>query len=118
MTQRSLVVNPAAPRGAVSEDSTLGDIYTLEWAIGKSVIKDFDVGLTGYYQQQVTRTEGLIFNGPTWDGGKVQVAGIGPEIEATIPDWGLTASLRYAYEFTAMDHFQGNLINFTVTKSF
>ena len=128
MAQYSSLVNvpvsPSAPQGTVSEDTTLGDIYTLEWAISKSVIKDVDVGLSGYYQQQVTgnggpaSTEGALFGGPTWHGGNVQVAGVGPEIEATIPDWGLTASLRYAYEFTAMDHFQGNLINFTVTKSF
>ena len=128
MAQYSSLVNvpvsPSAPQRTVSEETTLGDIYTLEWAVSKSVIKDVDVGLTGYYQQQVTgnggpaRTEGQNPNGPTWHGGNVQVAGIGPEIEATIPDWGLTASLRYAYEFTAMDHFQGNLINFTVTKSF
>jgi hypothetical protein len=117
-------VSPSAPQGTVLEDTTLGDIYTLEWAVSKSVIKDVDVGLTGYYQQQGTgnggpaRTEGQNPNGPTWHGGNVQVAGIGPEIEATIPDWGLTASLRYAYEFTAMDHFQGNQINLTVTMSF
>lgn len=128
MAQYSSLVNvPAslsAPQGTVSEDTTLGDIYTLEWAISKSVIKDFDLGLTGYFQQQVTgnggpaSTEGSPPNGPTWHGGNVQVAGIGPEIRATIPDWGLTASLRYAYEFTAMDHFQGNLVNFNVTKAF
>jgi hypothetical protein len=108
----------ATPSGVGSLDTTLGDIDTLEWAISKTILKSLDVGLTGYYQQQVTGTEGPTPNGPTWEGERIHVAGIGPEIDATVPSWGLTVALRYAYEFSALDHPQGHLINLTLTKSF
>ena len=110
-------VSPAHPFGADLEDTTLGDIYTLEWAISKT-IKNVDVGLTGYYQQQVTDTQGPTPNGPTYQSERIHVAGIGPEVGITLPKWGVSASLRYAYEFSAMDHPQGNLINLTIKKSF
>jgi hypothetical protein len=106
------------PSGVASLDTTLGDIYTLEWAVSKTIVKGIDVGVTGYYQQQVTDTEGPTFNGPTWKKEKIHVAGIGPEIRGTYAKWGLSGSLRYAYEFSAMDHPQGNLITLTITKSF
>jgi len=106
------------PSGVASLDTTLGDIYTLEWAVSKTVVRGVDVGLAGYYQQQVTATEGPTPNGPTWQNERIHVAGIGPEVGVTLPKWGLSASLRYAYEFSAMDHPQGHLINLTVTKSF
>ena len=111
-------VSPSHPFGIASEDTTLGDIYTLEWAVSKTILKGVDVGITGYYQQQVTDTEGPTFNGPTWKNERIHVAGIGPEIKGEYAKWGLSGSLRYAYEFFAMDHPQGNLITLTITKSF
>ena len=101
----------------VSIGTTLGNIYTLEWALSKS-FKIFDVGLTGYYQQQVTDTEGPTVYGPTWLNEHIHVAGIGPEIGCSKLPWGLSGSFRYAYEFSAMDHPQGHLINLTIKKSF
>jgi hypothetical protein len=106
------------PQNVASLSTTLGNIYTLEWAVSKTVVKGMDVGLTGYYQQQVTATEGPTVYGPTFLSERVHVAGIGPEVKVDFPKWGLAASLRYDYEFTAMDHPQGNLITLTVTKSF
>jgi hypothetical protein len=115
-----IAVPPSAsnPSGVASEDTTLGDIYTLEWAVSKNITENWDVGLTGYYQQQVNSTTGPAPNGPTWRNERIQVAGIGPEIGYTIPKWSLSASLRYAYEFTAQDHLQGNLVSLTLTKTF
>ena len=110
-------VSPAHPLGITSIGTTLGDINTLEWAVSKS-IRNFDLGVTGYYQQQVTATQGPMFNGPTYGNEWIHVAGIGPEIQYAYAPWGLSASLRYAYEFTAMDHTQGHLINLTFSKSF
>jgi hypothetical protein len=81
-------------------------------------IKNMDFGLTGYYQQQVAPTEGPTVFGPTWQGERIHVAGIGPEIKGTYAKWGLSGSLRYAYEFSAMDHPQGHQINLTITKMF
>ena len=63
-----------------------------------------DVGISGYYQQQVTDTEGPAPNGPTYKNEHIHVAGIGPEIKGAYAKWGLSGSLRYAYEFSAMDH--------------
>jgi hypothetical protein len=110
-------VSQSHPLGIVSVDTTLGDIDTLEWAVSKS-IRNFDLGITGYYQQQVTATQGPTFFGPTYGNEWIHVAGVGPEIQYAYAPWGLSASLRYAYEFTAMDHTQGQLINLTFSKSF
>jgi len=111
-------VSPAHPLGEASEDTALGDIDTLEWGISKTVTKGCDMGITGYYQQQVTATTGPELNGPTWSNERIHVAGIGPEIKVASEKWGLSGSLRYAYEFSAMDHPQGNLVNLTLVKSF
>ena len=118
MAQYSDLYASATPPYVASLDTTLGNIYTLEWAVSKTIVNGVDVGLTGYYQQQITDTEGPTWYGPTYFSERVHVAGIGPEIEVACPKWGLVGSLRYAYEFSAMDHPQGHLINLTVTKSF
>jgi hypothetical protein len=110
-------VSASAPLGVGSVGTTLGNIYTLEWSASKT-IKNVNLGLTGYYQQQVTDTQGPTFNGPTWAGERIHVAGIGPEIGLSLPNSGWSASLRYAYEFSAMDHPQGNLITLAIKKSF
>jgi hypothetical protein len=106
------------PGGVASLSTTLGDIYTLEWAISKTVVPGVDVGVTGYYQQQVTATDGPTWWGPTYFDERVHVVGIGPEISVNIPKWNLSASLRYAYEITAMDHPLGNQATLTITKGF
>jgi hypothetical protein len=111
-------VSPSHPSGTASQDTTLGNIYTLEWAISKTVMDGLDVGITGYYQQQVTDTSGPAPNGPTYRNEKIHIAGIGPEIRAECAKWRISGSLRYAYEFSAMDHPQGHLITLTLTKSF
>jgi hypothetical protein len=116
-TEVEATISPLPLLGEASANTTLGDIYTLEWAVSKS-IKSFDSGLTGYYQQQVTATQGPAFAGPTWEGERIRIAGIGPEVQYTYEPWGLAASLRYDYEFAAMDHPEGHLINFTLSKSF
>ena len=118
MDQYSDLYIEPTPSGIERLGTSLGDIYTLEWAVSKTVVKGVDVGVTGYYQQQVTPTTGPIWWGPTYPGERVQVAGIGPEISVDIPQWDATVSLRYAYEFSALDHPQGNLITLTITKRF
>jgi len=118
MAQYSDKYVAASPPYVTTLDTTLGDIYTLEWAISKSIKKNVDLGLTGYYQQQVTDTQGPTWFGPTYNSEKIHVAGIGPEIKLASEKWGLSGSLRYAYEFSALDHPQGNLITLTLLKSF
>jgi hypothetical protein len=97
----------------VRRDTTPGDDYTLEWALSKTIRKNVDVGITGYYQQQMTDTQG-----PTFMDARFHVAGIGPEVVVAFPKLGLDASLRYAYEFASKDHPQGHLTTLSLTKSF
>lgn len=118
MAQYSDLYSTSTPPYYASRSTTPGETYTLEWAISRTLFDYLDAGLTGYYQQQVTATEGPTWWGPTFMMERSHVAGIGPEISATCPEWGLTGSLRYAYEFSAMDHPQGQAIHLTVTKTF
>jgi hypothetical protein len=89
---------------------TPGDAYTLEWGISKSVCKESDLGVVGYYQQQVTgNSNKLPLN---------RVAAIGPEVSAMFPKQMLFISLRYNYEFMAEERAQGNAVTLTLTKRF
>jgi len=89
---------------------THGDVYTLEWGVSKSVCKEADLGVVGYYQQQVTGNS---------DGSSLsRVAAIGPEISAVFPKQMFFVSLRYNYEFMAENRSQGNTIALTLTKRF
>jgi hypothetical protein len=87
--------------------------YTLEWGVSKTILDHTDVGIFGYYQKQFS--DGNPAFNPFSDS---EVAGIGPEISATIPRWNLTASVRYAYEFTAYHRPEGHTVNLTLTKKF
>jgi len=90
-----------------------GQVYTVEWGFSKSLRKTIDVGIIGYYQQQVTKDFGA--TATTKLDRKV---GIGPEISAIWPKLGLITSLRYAYEFAAVERPEGHLVTLTLTKRF
>ena len=94
---------------------TPGQVYTLEAGIGKTVIKNLDVGVIGYYQQQTTTDSGAKAGLDTLLDRKF---GVGPEVSGFCPALGIFASLRYAYEFEARDRPQGQLIELTLTKRF
>ncbi len=91
-------------------DITYGDAYTLEWGVSKSVCKEADLGVVGYYQQQVTGDS----NGQPLN----RVAAVGPEVSMMFPKQMLFVSLRYNYEFMAYSRAQGNEITLTLTKRF
>jgi hypothetical protein len=82
-----------------------GDAYTLEWGVSKSVCKEADLGVVGYYQQQVT-------------GASDRVAAVGPEVTVAFPKQMFFVSLRYNYEFMAENRAQGNAVALTLTKRF
>jgi hypothetical protein len=89
---------------------TPGDAYTLEWGVSKSVCKAADLGVVGYYQQQVTANSNkLPLN---------RVAAIGPEVSCMFPKQMFFVSLRYNYEFMAESRAQGSAITLTLTKRF
>ena len=89
---------------------TPGDAYTLEWGISKSVCKEADLGVVGYYQQQVT--------GNSDKSPLNRVAAIGPEVSCMFPKQMFFVSLRYNFEFMAESRAEGNAITLTLTKRF
>jgi len=93
--------------------NTPGQVYTLEAGVSKTVIKNLDLGVIGYYQQQTTTD-----SGPSADPMLDRKFGVGPEISGFCPKLGIFASLRYAYEFGARDRPEGHLFTLTLTKRF
>lgn len=90
-----------------------GDVYTLEWALSKSLSPTLDVGLIGYWQEQTTDDSGLLAT-PRQD----RKLAIGAEVSGLCPAIGMLASLRYAYEFEAVERPEGHLLTLTLTKRF
>ena len=87
-----------------------GQAYTLEWGISKTVEKVIDLGVVGYYQQQVNPNSGA-----SWSS-RSRVAAIGPEVSVAFPKQMLFISFRYDYEFMAESRAQGHTFALTLTK--
>lgn len=85
-------------------------VYSLEWGLSRTVSKNTDLGLVGYFQKQFVEA------GYTPEG--ASVAGVGPELRTEIPRWDLTASLRCICEFLADNRPQGYTVALTLTKRF
>ena len=92
---------------------TPGQAYTLEWGASKTVAKVVDLGVVGYFQQQVTTDSGA--NAST---DRDRVVAVGPEINMAFPKQMLFASFRYDYEFWAQSRAQGHTFTLTLTKRF
>jgi hypothetical protein len=95
---------------------TYGDAYTLEWGVSKSVCKEADLGIVGYYQRQLTGNSGAPSTPPV--SGLNRVAAVGPEATMAFPKQMVFVSLRYNYEFMAHSRAQGNNVTLTLTKRF
>jgi hypothetical protein len=95
-------------------DNRAGQVYTMEWGVSKTFEKVYDVGVVGYYQQQVTSTiiEGV---GPIH---RSQVAAVGPEVSVAFPKPMVLLSFRYLFEFTSESRAQGRTACLTLTKRF
>ena len=87
-----------------------GQAYTLEWGISKTVEKVIDLGVVGYYQQQVNPNSGA-----SWSS-RSRVAAVGPEVSVAFPKQMLFISFRYDYEFMAESRAQGHTFALTLTK--
>jgi hypothetical protein len=92
---------------------TPGNMATLEWGVSKNFSHFIDVGLVGYYQQQITEDDGK--NAAT---ALSHVVGVGPEVNVFWQKIGLFSSLRYVYEADSRDRPQGHTITLTLTKIF
>jgi len=90
-----------------------GQVFTTEWGLSKSLRPGLDVGFTGYYQQQTTKD-----SGPAATTKLDRKIGVGPEVSAFWPKLGMFTSIRYAYEFAAVERPEGQLVTFTLTKPF
>jgi hypothetical protein len=97
-------------------DWTPGNAFTLEWGGSYAVSKTVDLGVVGYYQQQITTDDGTppSYTQPVKD----KVVGIGPEIVMFCPKFGLFTSIRYNYEVLAEGRAQGHTVALTFTKRF
>ncbi len=96
-------------------DITTGQNFTVEWGIAKTLNKTIDVGVIGYYRQQVTDDSG----NTTYDTSQHQrVVGVGPEVAVAFPEQMFFVSLRYAREFAADLRPEGNNFILTLTKRF
>ncbi|MBF0119924.1 MAG: transporter [Desulfobacterales bacterium] len=95
-----------------------GDDFHFEWGIGKTIPSNiiWDFGLAGYCHWQVTDDTG---NDVVWDKNiHDSVYGIGPEIDAVIPNLKLQIALRSVFEFNAKDRSEGNIFTFAFSKIF
>jgi hypothetical protein len=90
---------------------TPGQYYTIEYALGKSLSKTFEIGAVGYYQAQVNRASGLFASQA-----KDSVTALGPEITFVCPKLGVSTSIRYLREMGESNRPQGNVLNLTFTK--
>jgi len=91
---------------------TPGEAYTFEWGVSKTVAKVVDLGVVGYYQQQVFSNSGAPSSS------RNRVAAVGPEISVAFPKKMFFATLRYNYEFMAENRAQGETFALTLTKRF
>ena len=94
---------------------TPGNMYSLEWGVSKSVAEGVDVGVVGYWQQEVTEDSG---SGTPAATALSHVVGVGPEVSVLWEKIGLISSLRYVYEVDSKDRPQGQAVVLTLTKRF
>jgi hypothetical protein len=90
---------------------TPGQTLTMEWGISKGVCKGVDVGLVGYWQNQITKN-----TGPGTRDDLAHVVALGPEIATFCEKLKLFATLRYNFEFAAKDRPEGSTITLTFTR--
>ncbi|MGA2246139.1 MAG: transporter [Verrucomicrobiota bacterium] len=94
-------------------DVTPGNMYSLEWGLGKTVCHGVDVGLAGYWQQETTEDSGK--------GAATALShtvALGPEVSVLWEKIGLISSLRYEYEVDVKDRPDGQAVVLTLTKRF
>lgn len=95
-------------------DFTEGDHFHTTFGAGASVGNGTTVGVTGYYQKQLSDdkgSEGLKTNNE-------EVWALGPEISAFLPDLGVNVKFRYMEEFDAVDRSMGRQFRLTIGKRF
>lgn len=90
-----------------------GDDFHFEYGLGFTPHRGLDVGISGYYQQQMTNDHGA---GTTPD--KDRVFAIGPEVSQIFTEQKWLVSLRALKEVNAKNRQEGSIVNLTLTKIF
>jgi hypothetical protein len=91
--------------------ATPGETFTLEFGLAKQVRPGWDLGLVGYWQEQVGNGQ----NDGTPD---ERVYALGPELAGRCPFTGMAISLRYLREFEARQRPEGHTVTLTLTHRF
>jgi hypothetical protein len=96
---------------------TSGDVFHVDWAVGKTIVKDWRVGIVGYTWTQVTADSG---SGAKLGPFESDVYGIGPAVnyQTAIGKTPVSLELKYYYEFASQDRLQGSAIYFNITAQF
>jgi len=97
-------------------DARPGQDTLVEWGVGKTLAKVWDLGVVGYAQWQLTDDSG---RDVTWDKDvHDRVAAVGPEVSYVIPPLKTIISARCNFEFSAVDRPEGTNVVVTITKAF
>ncbi len=93
-----------------------GQNWVVEWGVGKTINKVWDVGVVGYAQWQLTDDSG---SDVTWDKNlHDRIAAIGPEVSLFVPEIKTFISGRVNFEFSGIDHTEGTNVMLTLTTIF
>lgn len=95
-------------------DRRAGDNFHIEWGIGKTIEKVWDVGVSGYCYWQVTDDRGAaITYDPTVHD---RLFSIGPEVQYFHEPTNMAFQLRYQWDFAARDRLEGQNLVLSVVK--
>ncbi len=100
---------------------TPGDDMHIEWGIGKTIVKGWDVGVAGFCHWQMNNDEGV--NGRYDDTVRDRIFAVGPEVLGMIEqvpgiDRPMFLSVRALWEFGAKDRSEGFRTVVTLTLPF
>lgn len=94
-------------------DLTAGDDFHFEWGFGAVLNDKWEVGIAGYFQQQVDEDKG---SDVTWGDTKDEVFAVGPEVIYSIMDSGWIIQSRLLFESDAEDRTEGTFGSIVLTK--
>ena len=92
---------------------TPGQVWTMEWGVGKGLSPLVELGVSGYCQLQTTTDSGSGASSAL-----DRTLALGPEATVVWPATKIMFSLRYLHEFNVYDRPQGDVVTLTLTRRF
>jgi hypothetical protein len=91
-----------------------GDIFHLDWTVGKQITPALKLGMAGYLMQQVTKDSG---SGATLGADEASVWALGPALNYgfVLNKVPLTLTAKWTHEFAATDTFRGNTVTTAIS---